>query len=200
MNDESPSLVIYGDPVRGRSCGSCTLCCTLLPTDLPRGKKLANEKCENICSKGCKIYETRPLPCRAFSCRWLFDEHTDKLRRPDKTGYVIDPMLDGIVANGQAVDVFQVWVDPHRRNAHRDPALREYLSKMAEIFRLPAIIRWSSEEAMMLIAPCLNPTKDWMEITRDKMTQKTEDEMKLIYHQAQMGELQHDEKKKLSGT
>ena len=185
MSEETPSLVIYGEPIRGRSCGSCTLCCTLLPTDLPRGKKLANEKCEYVCSKGCKIYESRPIPCRVFSCRWLFDDRTDKMRRPDKTGYVIDPMLDGIVANGDPVDVIQVWVDPKNRDAHRDPALREYISKMAEIYRLPTIIRWSSSDAMILIAPCLNVEKEWIEFPRGQMTQKSEDEMKQLYREAE---------------
>lgn len=188
MTDKSPGFTIYGEPIRGRSCGSCKLCCTLLPVDLPRGKKLANEKCEHLCSKGCSIYEHRPMPCRYFNCRWLFDENTSNLRRPDKSGYVIDPMLDGILADERPIDVIQVWIDPERRDAHRDPALREYLSKMADIYGLPAIIRWDSKEAMLLIAPQLNSENEWVEIGGDKMNMRTEDDMKRLYNQAVRGE------------
>jgi len=184
MTDDNQSFAIYGLPVRGRSCGSCKLCCTLLPVDLANRKKPANEKCENLCSKGCSIYDNRPDPCRYFNCRWLFDDRTGNLRRPDKVGYVIDPMLDGITANGNPVNVIQVWVDPKKRDSHRDPALRDYLSEMAEIYGFPAIIRWSSTDAMFLAAPSLTEGKEWMEISGEQMTMRTEEDMKIIYDQA----------------
>ena len=44
------------------------------------------------------------------------------IRRPDLAGYAIDPMLDTILVDKQPVEVIQVWVDPARREAHRDPA------------------------------------------------------------------------------
>lgn len=184
MTDENQSYVIYGEPVRNRSCGSCKLCCTLLPVDLANRKKLANEKCEHLCSKGCSIYDSRADPCRYFNCRWLFDDRTGRLRRPDKVGYVIDPMLDGIVANGEPCSVMQVWVDPARRDAHRDPSLREYISEIARIYGFLTIIRWSSTDAMLLIAPLLTESGEWLEISGDQMTMQTESEMKQIYNAA----------------
>ncbi len=189
MTDDKLSWVIYSETVRGRSCGSCKLCCTLLPVDLANRKKPANEKCEHLCSKGCSIYDHRADPCRYFNCRWLFDDRTGHLRRPDKVGYVIDPMLDGIVADGNPCDVIQVWVDPNRRDAHTDPALRDYLSKMAEIYGFPAIIRWSSTAAMLLVAPCLTESGEWVELVGDKMNLQTELEMKKIYNAAIQGKL-----------
>lgn len=187
MTEDTPSFVIYGQPIRGRSCGSCTLCCTLLPVDLTNGKKPANQKCEHVCSKGCHIYESRPNPCRYFNCRWLFDDRTGNLRRPDKVGYVIDPMLDGIIANGDPVSVIQVWVDPKNRDAHRDPALRDYLSEIAKTYGFPAIIRWSSTDAMFLAAPSLTESKEWLELSGDKMNMRTEEEMRNIYNLASIG-------------
>jgi len=189
MTDNKPGFTIYGEPIRGRSCGSCKLCCTLLPVELETSKKPANVKCQHVCSKGCSIYENRPAPCRYFNCRWLFDKHADNLRRPDKTGYVIDPMLDGILADEKAMDVIQVWVDPERRDAHRDPELREYLSRMFDIYRLPAIIRWSSTKAMFLIPPQATKEGEWMEIGGDHMNMKTEIEMKALYNQAVQEEI-----------
>lgn len=106
------------------------------------------------------------------------------MRRPDKTGYVIDPMLDGILANESPIDVIQIWVDPSRRDAHRDPALREYVAKIAEIYRIPAIVRWSSEEGMLLVAPILNADNEWVEYNGDKMNMRTEAEMKQLYNRA----------------
>lgn len=128
------------------------------------------------------------MPCRAFLCRWLFDDRTSNMRRPDKTGYVIDPMLDGILINNEAVDVIQVWVDPERRDAHRDPALRDYLFQIADIYKLPSLIRWSSTEAMLLVPPQMNEQNEWGEIYGDKMTIRSENEMKKLYQQAVAGE------------
>ena len=137
MTDAGPQAAarepwtIYGEPVRGRSCGSCTLCCTLLPVELPSGPKPANARCPHSYSKGCRIYARRPDPCRYWSCRWLFDPATAGLKRPDQSGVVIDAALDTILADGRPLDVLQIWCDPNRRDAHRDPAVRAYLADVA---------------------------------------------------------------------
>jgi hypothetical protein len=172
MSGAAPGLLIFGLPVRNRSCGACTLCCTLPPVDLPRGKKLAGERCEHVCSKGCRIYARRPDPCRVWQCRWLFDPATAGLRRPDHSGYIVDPMPDTILSNGQPVDVLQVWVDPKRRDAHRDPALRAYLLGVAETHRMPAIVRWSSTDGMVLAAPCFNEEGEWLELYSEMLTEE----------------------------
>jgi hypothetical protein len=161
---ENAGITIWGRPIRGRSCGSCQLCCTLLPVELADGNKPANERCKHVCSKGCGIYENRPPPCRWFNCRWLFDPDTAPMRRPDRVHYVIDPMLDTIIANNQPIEVLQVWVDPRRRDAHRDPALRAYLAKMAEKHGVPAIIRYGSTEGFVLVAPPHSADGEWLEL------------------------------------
>lgn len=160
---EPPPFTIFGQPVRGRSCGGCTACCTAVPVQLHDKHKPANEKCQHLRGRGCSIYATRPHPCAAWSCRWLFDELTSDMRRPDHAGYIIDPMLDTILADGRPVEAIQVWVDPKRRDAHKDPALRTYLAEIARVHGIPAIIRWGSHEGMMLSAPCLNVDDEWFE-------------------------------------
>lgn len=157
-------LSVFGPPVRGRSCGSCTACCTQVPVVLSETEhKPANTRCKHLCSKGCRIYETRPRPCVAWSCRWLFDQDTAELRRPDQSGYVIDCATDTVLADGQPVHVVQVWVDPKRRDAHRDPALRRYLALLAVRHNLMTIVRWSSEDGMALLPPAMNETGEWIE-------------------------------------
>jgi len=76
---------------------------------------------------------------------------------------VIDCALDTIIVNGQPCEAIQVWVDPEREDAHQDPALRDYLNLLAERYRIPTIVRWSSSEGMGLIAPALSGQERWIE-------------------------------------
>ena len=151
-----------------RRCGSCQLCCRLLPVlALSKG---ANTRCAyQRTGKGCTVYRTRQMPaeCHVWSCRWLVDPATASLHRPDRSHYVIDVMPDmiGIDENGVTRDcmVVQVWVDPNFPNAHRDPALRRYLEALAETDRMPALVRCGSV-GLVLIAPSLNTSGEWQEI------------------------------------
>lgn len=172
MPAPEPGWSILGPPVRGRSCGTCKTCCTLVPVELDDGEKPSNTPCKHLCSKGCAIYPARPEPCRYWSCRWLFDDATAEMRRPDKTGYVIDPMLDTIGLDGQAYEVIQVWVDPARPDAHRDPALRRYLAAMAERFGVLTMVRWEFPRAMVLAAPPLTGG-EWAERESDLVSRET---------------------------
>lgn len=177
VNNES--WTIYGSPIRGRSCGACKACCTQVPVELPSGPKDANVRCEHLCSKGCTIYANRPAPCMYWSCRWLFDPDTAALKRPDHSGYIIDPMFDTIMADGQPYEVVQVWVDPRRPEAYRDPALRAYLAEIGRRHRVPAIIRTGSAgDAILLVPPAISDTGDWFEKT-SALVSKDEIEAKL---------------------
>jgi hypothetical protein len=106
-----------------RSCGSCTLCCKLLPVVaghdeglwnlVPRlvemgmltphqahhsmkdFDKPAGQRCPHQRhGKGCAVYESRPLACRFWSCAWLGGDGTGTLGRPDRSHYVINPVPD----------------------------------------------------------------------------------------------------------
>src|SRR5262245_7944415 len=155
-----------------RTCGECQLCCKLLP--MPELQKHANERCRHQkFGVGCAIYSKRPMSCAVWSCRWLLNQDTADLRRPDRSHYVIDMMPDSIeIVNnetGARIEFFviQVWVDPKYPNAHRDPALRAYLMRRADQDAMPAMIRYGSQHGFILFAPSLSVTGDWCEAGHD---------------------------------
>lgn len=162
---EPDGWTIYANPpVRGRSCGSCKLCCTLIPVDAVDLQKPANVKCKHVCAKGCRIYHHRPEPCAYWSCRWLIDPDTAALRRPDLAGYAIEPERGTIKVDKQPIDAIQVYVDPARPDAHRDPTLRAYLALLGARFKIPTIVRWGNDrDGMLLIPPALREDGKWHE-------------------------------------
>ena len=60
------------EPLPGRACGGCTLCCKVYA--LPEIGKPAGVWCK-YCEpgKGCKIHDALPDPCREFFCLWMTD-------------------------------------------------------------------------------------------------------------------------------
>lgn len=163
---EGNGWVLVGQPTRGRACGGCQACCKALPVELvPDMVKPANTRCPHQCARGCAIYDERPEPCQYWSCRWLFDPDTAAMKRPDKTGYIVDCVTDTIFLNGEPFSALQVWVDPERREAWRDPALRDYVERIAERFGYPTMVRWSPKEGMAWFAPCLTNGLGWIERT-----------------------------------
>lgn len=148
-----------------RHCGSCTLCCKLLPQR--ELAKPANQRCEHQRHTGCRIYPNRPHSCRVWSCRWLLEMDTADLRRPDFSHYVIDLTPDFITARHpdrepQHIPVVQVWVDPRYPDAHRDPALRAYLQRRGEQDGMAALIRYSNDKGFVIFPPALTGG-DWIE-------------------------------------
>jgi len=155
----------------GRVCGSCQLCCRLLPIPRPPLNKPAGQRCKHQrYGKGCAIHARRPLPCRTWSCRWLADPKAHDLPRPDHAHYVVDMVIDYITAIPQdggeprQASVVQVWVDPDFPDAHRDPKLRAYLLMMAEQFNCAAVIRYGPRRGFTLAAPPF-AGGEWLEIT-----------------------------------
>jgi hypothetical protein len=72
----------------GKSCGECSLCCKL-----PRIDEL-NKPLESWCrhiaaGRGCGIYETRPVSCRAFFCRWILDPVLGPEWKPSKCKMIL---------------------------------------------------------------------------------------------------------------
>jgi Fe-S-cluster containining protein len=71
-----------------RSCGTCSLCCTVLRVD--ELSKLGGRDCVHQRGEaGCGIYETRPSICRAYQCLWMQGGLEDD-ERPDRTRGVVD--------------------------------------------------------------------------------------------------------------
>lgn len=80
----------------GRSCGTCSLCCTLLRVD--ELSKAAGRDCVHQQrprdggsggDAGCGIYASRPPICRGYRCLWLQGGLEDD-ERPDRTGGIVD--------------------------------------------------------------------------------------------------------------
>jgi len=96
-----------------RSCGSCSLCCTVLRVD-ELGKR-AGEDCSHqrvgiatdltdatdttiataATEGGCGIYATRPTICRSYRCLWR-QGGLEEDERPDLTGGIVDLETVGI--------------------------------------------------------------------------------------------------------
>jgi hypothetical protein len=155
-----------------RRCGSCTLCCKLLPQ--PELHKPSNTRCKHQRHSGCAIYPQRPSACRIWNCRWLVNDDTADLRRPDKSRYVIDIMPDyvEIVENETdartAIEVVQIWVDPRAPDAWRDQALLDYIDRRGQE-GIATIIRWSNIEAMTVFPPSMSTDRQWHEISHGQL-------------------------------
>jgi hypothetical protein len=145
----------------------------LLPVRaVPLLDKGAGETCRfQKFHKGCTVYGTRQMPseCSLWNCRWLVNDDTADLSRPDRSHYVIDLMPDFVTAvqndTGvtETVPVAQVWVDPRHREAHHDPALRRWMYRRAQE-GIATLVRFNSKDALTVIAPPLASDGQWHEI------------------------------------
>ena len=152
-----------------RQCHECDLCCRLLPV---KGvDKPANQRCKfQRFHKGCTVYNglEMPVECSLWNCLWLTGPGTEALSRPDRSGIVLDATIDFITVRDddtgetQQIGAIQLWCDPKRPTAHRDPALRAYLARRAEE-GFAAIVRYSATDAFVLWAPAFTSGRGWIE-------------------------------------
>jgi hypothetical protein len=148
-----------------RHCGSCTLCCKLIPVE--EINKAAGQRCQHVkAGKGCSIYERRPISCREWSCMWLKGSEDDRpldLHRPDRSHYVIDEVPDIIRATNNVtgevtqIDVMQIWCDPKFPDAWRDPALLAMLERQGIV----GLVRYSSDRGFTIFPPKAISTGQW---------------------------------------
>jgi len=100
----------HDDLVAGRTCDGCTMCCKLLDIDVlekPRGTWCSH--CDK--KRGCKIYETRPEPCRSFYCGYRRIGDLDERWKPSHCKLLINYES----ANSRIA----LHVDPERAGAWR---------------------------------------------------------------------------------
>jgi hypothetical protein len=174
MSDEGKLAKLLMEPQR--RCGTCTLCCTLLPVITL--KKEAGVRCQHARGLGCNIYHKPGFPgeCGMWNCRWVINDDMDDMLRPDQAHYCIDIVPDFVTVQqpGKSdlrIPVFQIWCDPRFPDAHRDPKLRAW------ILRQPgwlALVRYNAADAVTLIPPNMSDTADWEEI-RGNRTQISDD-------------------------
>lgn len=115
-------LIALTDPVPGRSCGSCTLCCKVM--GIAELKKPVGKWCPH-CSpaKGCAIYGDRPSECRAFNCGWLVDARFHEGWKPEKSKMVVTTGLDG--------NSFEIRCDPGFPAVWRSEPFHSEIREMA---------------------------------------------------------------------
>mgnify|MGYP001551736834 CR=1 FL=1 len=77
------------DLVPGRSCGDCTVCCTVMAIDKPDIQKAAGVACK-FCTGGCTIYDARTSLCRDYHCGWRQLPILDESWRPDRSGVFVE--------------------------------------------------------------------------------------------------------------
>jgi hypothetical protein len=186
--DGTVSITFNAKP-SGRVCGSCSLCCTLVP--VPTIDKAAGQRCRHLrYGKRCVIYANRPTACRTWACRWLIDATTAGLSRPDRAHYVIDltPDYIRVIDKETGVDhdkvpVIQIWCDPAYPLAHRDPALRAWLAGQAERWHCAALVRYDNRRAFVLAAPSLCKDRQWHEYDDDVTRQvaHTPEELEAVF-------------------
>ena len=157
-----------------RHCAECQLCCRLLP--VRELKKAANQRCQHQQSlKGCSIYTRRPLACALWNCRWLINDDTYDLSRPDRSHYVIDTMPDRVVAIQdeikQVLETVQIWVDPKYPDAWREPKLMAYLERRSKE-RVIGQIRYNSEDCILVIPPSMSGDGTWIEKNGEMKTKE----------------------------
>jgi hypothetical protein len=96
--------VVPTQPKRGRTCGSCTACCTWF--NIPEVDKTYGETCRHCNPAGCGIYGSRPSDCRIYTCAWI-DGLLDKKHRPDRLGVAFDSseiaLADQVAATGKLI-------------------------------------------------------------------------------------------------
>lgn len=152
-----------------RQCQDCQLCCKIVP--VREIAKPANTKCQHQkFGKGCLLHGTANMPasCRLWDCGWLSGKDTADIARPDRAHYVIDPMPDFATATHNesgkvtTIPLIQIWIDPRYPEAHRDTALRAYLSRRGDE-GFCAIIRTGAKKDFMLVPPQFTEDGQWLE-------------------------------------
>lgn len=146
-----------------RQCGNCQLCCRLLPVRSVLLDKNAGEKCRfQKFHVGCTVYNTSRMPgeCGLWNCRWLVNDDTADLSRPDRTHYVIDLMPDFVEAQDHdsgktiPIQVVQIWCDPKYPDAWRDPDLLAYLERRGCEGKA-ALIRYNARDGFVVMPPAM---------------------------------------------
>jgi Fe-S-cluster containining protein len=138
-----------------RSCGTCSLCCTVLRVD-ELGKR-AGEDCTHQCGeKGCGIYEIRPEICRGYRCLWRQGGLEDD-ERPDVTGGIVDLETVGV---GLRLGIRL----KARGHFERSPKLRA----IAERYRSEMPVRITDVEDVM------NPDRPFEVLLPDGVSQRVE--------------------------
>jgi hypothetical protein len=140
--------------VEGRACGTCTVCCYALPIDAPEIQKLPGVVCENCTGRGCRIYESRPTPCRKFFCGWWLLPQLDDEWRPDRSGVLITPETNDIPPEYELRDGIEFLIVGGEA-AVRRPGFVEFVSLCVQR-RIPTFVSVAGPEGFFAAKVLVN--------------------------------------------
>jgi hypothetical protein len=104
--------------VKGRHCGECKVCCTVMAvTEI---EKPLRTDCKHLCEIGCGIYSERPESCQTFECMWLQGHIGNEDQRPEKLGVMFTWTKDN------RLQAWEVW-----DKSFEDPKVKYMLNKIA---------------------------------------------------------------------
>lgn len=110
-------------PVAGRSCDGCTLCCKVMRAD--ELQKPSWQWCPHcLIGEGCGIHATRPGDCRSYLCEYLKNPGVPDDWYPKTSHMIIEMLDDGVNAH--------IYVDPDHPGAWRS---EPYYSDIKDIAR-----------------------------------------------------------------
>ncbi len=89
-----PDAVARERRAASRSCGPCSLCCTLLRVD-ELDKRAGQDCVHQLGDRGCGIHPSRPSICRSYACLWRQGGLEDD-ERPDLIGGIVDLEAVGV--------------------------------------------------------------------------------------------------------
>jgi hypothetical protein len=137
------------------------------PPTIPDFDKPAGQRCPHQQHhKGCKVYDKRPLGCRIWNCRWLVNDDTAEMSRPDRAHYVIDVLPDFVLLDdpetgkSMRVPVVQIWLDTNYPEAIDDPGLRAFMERRGQEGML-SLIRLDARRGVTVFPPSLSPDGKW---------------------------------------
>lgn len=139
-----------------RQCGSCTLCCKLIP--VKEIDKKSNTKCTHQRHSGCAIYNHRPMSCQLWNCAWLVNKDMSDQQRPDRSHVVISPGLetfwfrDNDTGEEIPVSAIEMWVDPQYPDAYKDHRIKAFMERRGEQ-NIATLVRYSSSEGFVIWPP-----------------------------------------------
>jgi hypothetical protein len=89
QTDTDLETSLLGPVLDDRTCGDCTVCCTVLKVDAPEFRKPAETPCTHLGASGCRIHAVRPRICRTWFCAWRRVARLPDDARPDRSGLLV---------------------------------------------------------------------------------------------------------------
>lgn len=145
------------DPIAGRECGGCTVCCVEMEINDLELRKPDRHPCPHmLAGQGCAIHDRLPVTCRTWYCGWRF-LHLSEAMRPDRAGVLLMPELGS--APGYAEGGLRIVLE--RREALMAEELRALIARCVAGC-VPVYLGWGEGAfaKRVLVNPLVKPAVD----------------------------------------